>query len=198
MVEPPPPVPFYLTSAAILCVFLAFTWWGLRLRGHTLAQVAGGRWSSGKQVGSDIGLALLFWVVWYLALTALKIGLTAAGVTNSHASGMIFPQGPLQVSLVILNAILSGIVEEIVFRGYLMTQFTAWTRSVAAGIILQGVVFGVAHGFYLGLRQVLLISASGILVGVLVLWRKNLRPAMVFHSWADIFGAVIVRGLPFQ
>jgi CAAX protease family protein len=111
---------------------------------------------------------------------------------------MIFPHGAVQVALVIFNAFLSGIVEEVVFRGYLLAQFTAWTRSAAAGVLMQGVLFGVAHGFYLGTRQVLLISASGILVGLFVLWRRNLRPAMVFHAWADIFGAVIVRGLPYQ
>lgn len=196
--QPPPAIPFYLTATVVLCIFLAFTWWGLRLRGHTLGSLIGGRWSNWKEVLGDIAWGLLFWAFWYLILAGLKLGLIWFGVSYSHSSGMVFPSGALQVGLVILNAVLSGIVEEVVFRGYLMTQFTAWTRSDALGVVLQGVLFGAAHGFYLGMRQLILISASGILVGMFALWRKNLRPAMVFHTWADIFGAVIVRGLPFQ
>jgi uncharacterized protein len=196
--EPPPAVAFYLGGTVVLCIFLAFTWWGLRLRGHRLQAVINGKWSNWKDVVSDIGLGVLFWGFWYIVLTALKIGLLAAGISNSHSSGMIFPHGALQVGLVVFNAALSGFVEEIVFRGYLMAQFTAWTQNAAFGVVMQGILFGAAHGFYLGARQVLLISASGMLVGILVLWRKSLAPAMVFHTWADIFGAVIVRGLPFQ
>ncbi|HEV2115933.1 MAG TPA: type II CAAX endopeptidase family protein [Terriglobales bacterium] len=196
--QAPPAIPFYLTGALVLFIFLAFTWWGLRLRGHTLSRLVGGRWSNWKQVAGDIGLAVLFWALWYAALSALKLGLRAAGITNSQASGMIFPTTALQVGLFVFNSVLSGLVEELVFRGYLMTQFTAWTRSATLGVILQAALFGAAHGFYLGTRQVLLIFASGILIGAFALWRKNLRPAMAFHAWADIFGAVIVRGLPFQ
>lgn len=196
--QAPPAIPFYLTSTVVLCIFLAFTWWGLRLGGDTLSMLVGGRWSNWKQVASEIGVAVLFWAFWYAALSALKLGLTAAGVSNSQASGMIFPRGALQTGLFIFNSVLAGIVEEIVFRGYLMTQFTAWTRSAALGIVLQAALFGAAHGFYLGTRQVLLIFASGVLIGAFARWRKNLRPAMAFHAWADIFGAVIIRGLPFQ
>src|SRR5579862_293698 len=55
-VQPPPAIPFYLTGTVVLCIFLAFTWWGLRLKGHALASVIGGRWSSWKQVAGDVGL----------------------------------------------------------------------------------------------------------------------------------------------
>lgn len=98
----------------------------------------------------------------------------------------------------IVSAISAGIVEEVIFRGYLMKQLAFLSRSTGVGLVLQAVLFGVAHGFYLGMRQVILIAVSGILIGVFALWRKNLRSAMVFHAWADIFGAILVRGLPFQ
>lgn len=196
--QSPPAIAFYLGGTVVLCIFLAFTWWGLRLRRHGLKAAIGGKWSNWKDVASDIGLGILFWGFWYLVLTALKVGLLAAGISNAHSSGMIFPHGALQAGVVIFNAALSGFVEEVVFRGYLMAQFTAWTQNAAFGVVMQGILFGAAHGFYLGTRQVMLVSASGMLVGILVLWRKSLRPAMVFHTWADIFGAIIVRGLPFQ
>jgi uncharacterized protein len=194
----PPAVAFYLTGTAVLWIWFAFLWWGLRLRGNSLRSLVGERWSSGKQVGTDIALALLFWAFWYAVLSALKIGLAKTGVTNAQAAGMVYPHGALQICVWIVSALSAGIVEEAIFRGYLMKQFAAWFGSAGVGVVLQALLFGVGHGFYLGIRQLALITVSGLLIGVFALWRKNLQPAMAFHAWADIFGAVIVRGLPFQ
>lgn len=58
-VQSPPAIPFYLTATVVLCIFLAFTWWGLRLKGHSLAEVIGGKWSNWKQVAGTIGLGML-------------------------------------------------------------------------------------------------------------------------------------------
>jgi hypothetical protein len=42
------------------------------------------------------------------------------------------------------------------------------------------------------------ISVSGALFGLLALWRDSLRPGMVAHAWADIFGGIILKGLPYK
>jgi membrane protease YdiL (CAAX protease family) len=36
----------------------------------------------------------------------------------------------------------AGFCEEAIFRGYLMQQFSARTKSAILGVILQGAVFG--------------------------------------------------------
>jgi CAAX protease family protein len=194
-----PPAPqIYIIGAIVQCIFCLFAWWGLRLGHVSLQGVIGGRWNTWRDVARDVGTAFLFWAFWYIALTIVKTALTAAGVNNTGAAGMVYPAGTLEVLLWILNAALAGFVEELVFRGYFMNQFIAWTRSTVAAVLLQGVLFGVAHAYLLGIRQVVVIATSGILIGILTSWQRNLRPAMIFHSWADIFGAIIVRGLPFQ
>jgi uncharacterized protein len=96
------------------------------------------------------------------------------------------PSGFAEISLWILLSISAGIGEEIVFRGYLQRQFQAATRSIVAGVILQGAVFGLAHT-YQGWRHVIVIVALGILYGALVAWRRNLRASMIAHAWSDIF-----------
>jgi len=60
----------------------------------------------------------------------------------------------------------------------------------------QGGLFGLGHT-YLGSRQVIQITVSGILFGLLALRAKNLRSCMVAHAWADAFGGIIVKGLPY-
>jgi membrane protease YdiL (CAAX protease family) len=39
----------------------------------------------------------------------------------------------------------AGFSEELIFRGYLTRQFDAWTGSLVFAVILQGIVFGLAH-----------------------------------------------------
>lgn len=65
-------------------------------------------------------------------------------------------------------------------------QFPAATGSLAAGVILQGLVFGFGHT-YEGWGQVIVISALGVLYGILVAWRGNLRSCPVAHAWSDVF-----------
>jgi membrane protease YdiL (CAAX protease family) len=196
--NPPSTVQLYILGAVVQIIFFAFAWWGIRLGNNSVQSLIGSRWTSWWHLGRDLISALLFWSVWYLLLSALKLALSRAGIQNSGTSGMVFPNRALELALWIPNAALAGFVEEFVFRGYLMKQFTAWTRSTAAGVVLQATLFGIAHAYLLGRRQVIVITASGLLVGMFVLWRGNLRAAMIFHGWADVFGAVIVRGLPFQ
>src|SRR5450432_1889314 len=196
--HPPAAIPLYLICAAVQCIFFLFAWWGVRLRKNSLRTLVGAGWTSGRQVTRDIGLALGFWVVWYAALSLLKLGLAAAGVTNASAAGMVYPRGVFEVVLWIMDSILAGIVEETVFCAYLLKQFTAWFRNAPVAVVLQAIIFGVAHAYTLGIRQVILISVSGILIGFFVLGCKSIRPAMAFHAWADFFGAIIYRGLPFQ
>jgi membrane protease YdiL (CAAX protease family) len=41
-----------------------------------------------------------------------------------------------------------GFFEELIFRGSLMQQFRAWTESIVWAVVIQGILFGLAHGFY--------------------------------------------------
>ncbi|MGH9525352.1 MAG: CPBP family intramembrane glutamic endopeptidase [Terriglobales bacterium] len=192
--SPPPALPFYLGAIAFEALLFVYVWWGIRMRGGSLAGViAPGR--TGRYA-RDTLVGLAIWVLWYLVLSVVSLGLGAAGITNAGASGTVFPHGPVQVGLWIVMAICSGIAEEIAFRGYLLSQFLAWTGSAVAGIVLQAVLFGLGH-MYLGAKQVLLIIVSGALLGVFALRLRNLRPLMVTHAWADVFGGLIVRGIPY-
>ena len=60
-------------------------------------------------------------------------------------------------------------------------QFSAATRSLAAGVILQGAVFGLSHT-YQGWKQVMVITALGILYGAFAAWRRNLRANIIAHA----------------
>jgi len=64
------------------------------------------------------------------------------------------------------------------------------TGSLAAGVVLQALIFGAGHA-YQGFKQVVVISVLGLLYGALAAWRKNLRPGMIAHTVSDIVGGLL-------
>ena len=173
----------YLIAIATEWGMAYWVWAGVHWRGGNLRDLTGGRWTSWRNLLLDVAIAIPFWIVW--EFTAWAVHLVVDRIPAPTASYHL-PGGFAEISLWILLSVSAGICEEIVFRGYLQQQFHAATHSIIAAVILQGAVFGLAHS-YQGWKQVLVIAALGILYGVLVAWRRNLRASMIAHAWSDIF-----------
>ena len=92
---------------------------------------------------------------------------------------------PIEIAVWIALSVSAGFAEELVFRGYLQRQFTALTRSVPAGLVMQALVFGVSHG-YQGVRACVRITAFGVLFGLIAVWQRRLRPGVLAHALTDI------------
>ena len=64
-------------------------------------------------------------------------------------------------------------------------------RSAAAGVIIQGIIFGAAHG-YQGPKYMAIIAVYGCLFGVMAYWRRSLLPGMIAHFLQDgILGLLV-------
>jgi membrane protease YdiL (CAAX protease family) len=88
-----------------------------------------------------------------------------------------------------------GVAEELVFRGYLQRQFTAWARgAVATGVVFSAVAFGAAHG-YEGIRSMFLLALFGAFFSLLALFRRSLRAGIFAHAWHDVFAGLMVSFL---
>jgi membrane protease YdiL (CAAX protease family) len=95
----------------------------------------------------------------------------------------------------IFLCIIAGVVEEMIFRGYLQRQFIAWTRgTVAAGVAFSALLFGAAHG-YQGVRNMVLLAVFGVLFSLLALFRRSLRAGIIAHSWHDLFAGLVLAFL---
>ncbi len=92
----------------------------------------------------------------------------------------------------------AGICEELVFRGYLMQQFSAWLPGIYApvlAILLTGLLFGGVH-LYEGLGAVLPLAALGIVYGFVTRYFKgDLRPVILAHFLQDFLVALLVPSL---
>jgi membrane protease YdiL (CAAX protease family) len=193
---------------------LAWVAFGLRLRKLPLRSLLGQNACNLRAIVIDCGIALLFWIASLMVLGTLGIawlqiqaaiehrplipqaGQTAAPDPSQlqalRAIKQLAPSNPREMGVWALLCMLVGFIEEVVFRGYLQRQFTAWARGATAwGVALSAIVFGAAHG-YQGLRNMVLLSVFGALFSGLVLLRRSLRPAIIAHGWHDlIFGFLI-------
>ena len=183
-------VPLYLSLIAVEWLLVYGVWAGIRSRGVRLVDLIGGRWHSAKDVLIDIVLAIVVWILW------LGIQAGASRMVPSHAKSVskLLPQNRLEVVLWIATSLSAGFCEEVAFRGYFQKQFEAMTGSVAAGMTLQAILFGISHG-YQGLQAIVMIILFGFLFGILAFWRKNLRPGMILHAWSDIYAGYLFQFL---
>jgi len=187
----------YLSTVVMEWLMVLFIIWGLRRnRTATLRDLIGGRWNKPEDFLIDVAVAFGFWIVAALVLAAAGYAL---GMSNmSHVKdmedriGSMLPDGRIEILTWLLLCVTAGFCEEVIFRGYFQRQFTTLTKSAWGGIIAQAVIFGGSHA-YEGWKQMVRIAVFGFLFGLLVLWRKSLRPGMMAHFAQDSVAGVLGR-----
>jgi uncharacterized protein len=167
------------------CVVLLI-WLALKRRGRSIGSLVSGRWPTPSAFFRDLGLAIGFLVV-VVPLIGALVYLIGDDANSNVAS--ITPKTAFELVLWLGLAGTAGFCEELVFRGYLTQQFRAWTGSPVFAIVLQGGVFGLAHGYYE--KVMVLIMVQGWLLGFLAYWRKSLRPGMLAHGLQDGIGGIV-------
>jgi membrane protease YdiL (CAAX protease family) len=83
----------------------------------------------------------------------------------------------------------AGIGEELVFRGYLLQQGTAWLGSARWSIVLTSLLFGVMHA-YEGWVAVLSLTMLAGFYAVVTVRSGHLRAAIVAHVLQDLLTAL--------
>ena len=187
------PVPVYVAMLATIG-YGPSLWW---------CRFASRRWGIGD-LGADIGLtprvADLAWgpVIWLgaiaaqVAVGAVVVALGVPLVGNTEGIDEIRADRTYVVSLVVTAVIAAPIVEEMVFRGIVMRGLRSRLPLVAV-IVLQGLLFGVAHvdpvrgSGNIGL--VLVLAGVGVAFGVAVVLLGRLGPSIVAHA---IFNGVVL------
>lgn len=150
--------------------------------------VAAGRVTPAR-LGVDVAVAILGFVVveateWTSA--------TFFGGSASPAVLRLLPSTALEHAVWVLVAVSVGICEEVVYRGYLQTQFTAFTRSAALGVAAQAVLFGVAHGEQ-GVTPAIRMALYGAGLGWVASWRRSLFAGIFCHVALDLLSGFVVR-----
>ena len=162
--------------------------WGLVLYtcvlfrvGNALPSLLGERWHTVRRACADLGLALLACLLIQLLEAATQH--SAAG-RNAAVSNLL-PHTGAERLIWVAVAVSVGFCEEVVYRGYLLTQLGAFTGSARWGLVLQAALFGIAHAEQ-GAASALRIAAFGLLLGILAQQRRSLLPSIVSHILIDL------------
>jgi membrane protease YdiL (CAAX protease family) len=177
----------YLTVMVLEWAIVAFIWFGVWLGVISRRDLITGHWPIWTSVLRDLGFAIGFLVASNAVLALIGFLLRAKG---SEAMQGALPQTGIEMLGFVLLSSTAGFCEEFIFRGYLQRQFQALTKSTAAGLVIQGIVFGVSHG-YQGAKLMIIISVFGCFFGLLAYWRKSLRPGMLAHGLQDMSSGFI-------
>jgi len=152
-----------------------------------LPSLLGRGFETPRRAASDLALAATCFVV----IGALEFFFQRLfGLGHNAAAMRALPSTGAERLTWLVVAPCVGFCEEVVYRGYLRTQLTAFTRSAPLGIGLQAALFGLAHcdrGVGFAARAAL----YGVLFGVLAQARRSLWPGIVSHTSLDLAGALL-------
>lgn len=180
----------YLITLVWEWILAALVLWGISMRRIPLRQLLGKRRTTLNDWRDDFILALSFWIAASVILAAIGTALKLAHFSlPAKTIAQLAPQNAWQLVIWIFLSISAGICEELVFRGYLLQQFTRASGRVWIGVFASSLLFGVAHG-YEGASGMIAITIYGSLFCLLAMKRGSLRPGMIAHAWHDIFSGV--------
>ena len=146
-------------------------------------------------IGLVLGLGPAVYISSALALALVRALLQFTPLAHKVNLDVILamaPHTPLEFLLWFGVSLSAGVCEELIFRGYLLQQFTAWLRSPVAAIVVSGLLFGCVH-LYEGLGAILPLATLGIVYGFVVRYFKgDLRAVIVAHFLQDFLVAFLV------
>lgn len=171
----------YLTVIGEEWLIVVFVWWALRKAGVSVKELIVGTRKGATALLEDVAFAFVFLVGWagVAAVTAVLLNLPP-----SAGARAVIPKTGVEAVTFFLLACTAGFCEELIFRGYLQRQFRLWTASMVAGIVIQGITFGLSHG-YEGYKFMSLIALEGCCLGLMARWRGSLRTVMIAHAIQD-------------
>ena len=136
-------------------------------------------------------------LVTYLLATAAIVTISGAlyftplgRKRNTDVVLAMLPRTPVEFVAWFCVSLTAGICEELIFRGYLLQQLTAWTKRPLLAVLLTALLFGSVH-LYEGVGAILPLAALGCVYGLVVHYSKgDLRAVIVAHTLQDFLTAV--------
>ncbi len=188
----------YLFTIAWEWVLALLAWWGLRMRRTPLRETLGTRRPALREWALDLGIAFVFWLMAILVLGAVATLLRLLHLIHPQkVVAALAPQSLPQVIVWLVLCITAGIVEEFVFRGYFLQQFSSLrftqsrTSNLWIAVLISSLLFGAGHG-YEGIGAMIAITVYGAMFCILAVRRQSLRAGMIAHAWHDSITGIVL------
>ncbi len=167
----------FLIGAAIgELVALGLLAWRLQRRGRTLRDLGLGRVTTWQAVALGVVVAVFYsgWTVFSL-----------------HLGQHLLEFSWLKL-VAIATALVAGVVEETLFRGYVMTSLAEMGYGRVVQTLLSGLLFGLVHFYgFAGLEAALAAQGLTFLLGIALaitylVGRRSLTPVIISHTLTDL------------
>jgi sodium transport system permease protein len=128
-------------------------------------------------------------LMWFTALvmTIYPPGPELLALQSSVQS--ILDGAPSWWSILLIFAIAPAIMEELAYRGFILSGFQS-LRNKWHAILLTSLLFGVAHSV---LQQTVITSVAGIILGIIAVQTRSLIPCILFHATHN--GLTVMMGI---
>jgi len=123
-----------------------------------------------------------------IALAAFVLAGELAFAQASTRALTILPRTGLERATWIVVAASVGFAEELVYRGYFISQLRAFTGSVVVAVVLQSVLFAIAHADQ-GPFTMLRFGIYALAFGAVAIGRRSIVAPMLCHIAIDMMGA---------
>jgi membrane protease YdiL (CAAX protease family) len=182
---------FALTAVAtifrdvgLLALILFFLW----RNGERVIRIGWTFHRGWKEVAIGIGL----FIPLYVSASFLEKILQRAGfsVPSTPLPSFLATKGVGELVLAVILVIIIAVVEETIFRGYLILRFKALVDSPILLALISAVIFSLGHG-YEGTAGVITVGFMGFIFALIYLWRQSLVAPIVMHFLQDFIGIVL-------
>jgi len=121
----------------------------------------------------------------FAALNALFTSYIVLGLRTGRIPPMAGPSIPQTIFYLVVNPLTAGVVEELIWRGYLIEGLLASGRTEPKAILLSSVSFALIHGFFL-VDKITVTTLFGAIAGLYYVRERNLPVLMASHVALDM------------
>jgi uncharacterized protein len=185
--DPHKKIKCYVTTIVLLWALSTLVW-RMERPGFSFAIVDGGaaEWWGSAGLAWGLGAWLLFCIVASILLAYRQEKFRSKLRKAMTKLNFILPVTVDELRLFAFVAVTAGICEETLYRGFLIRYFTQeWHWNIGAALILQAVMFGLAHT-YQGLKGIGVTAFLGGVFAALYLMSGALILPMLIHVVIDL------------
>ena len=174
---------FVYLPTVIVSWSMAFYCFRIGRKKNVLSELVGKRWTTPARALVDLllGFSLLVFID-----GSETIYSHFSHVSSNPAVLAILPQTISENTCAwVVLASSVGFCEEVIYRGYLRTQFTGFFNSLTVGVVVQALLFGIAHGEQ-GIATAIRFAIYGIGFGLIAVKRRSLLAGIACHIAIDL------------
>jgi membrane protease YdiL (CAAX protease family) len=177
---------FIIIVHNLILFFIIF--WILKFRQETFQKIG---WTK-ENLGKHLLFGVILFPPFYFSVSIMLYFFTSLGLSHlEKIPSFLVPQNGLQIVEGVFMILTVAVVEEIIFRGYLLSRLIEITESIPGGVLISTFIFALGH-VYEGTAGVLTVTYIGIVYSLIFLREKSLTINIVLHFFTDLIPIVLL------